>query len=906
MATWVQKGSPIIGSIGANRYVTALSADGTVMAIGGDNGSAGSVFVYEWSTDTETWNEIGNSIFGTRRINVLSKCISLSDDGATIAIGHVFDNHVRIYRRIGPSAWTQIGSAIQGEAAFDNFGISTSLSADGSIVAIGADSNDDNTIGSGHVRVYQYDTPLDVWTQIGNDIDGEGQGDQSGYSVSLSADGSTVAIGAQGNDGYDIYPPLGLSSNTTEITGYTVGSGTYIVSASVTGPSPTYAVYQAFDNQLNTQWGDGGGNYNAVTGLYISSTTTVDISGETISGEWIQIQLPTATNLYQIGITCTFGGARYVPRSFVIVGSNDGTNWKNIYEESDYIGWRSGDVSYFFVNSSDNYAYYRVIIRRVGASDNDGNSGQDWIMIDNIRLFSLPNSLNENEYGQTANRGHVRIFNWNEGNNVWVQKGNDIDGDQLGGGSGQSVSLSEDGSVVAIGSRFHDGNGNNSGQVKVYEWNASILSWVQKGNDIYGEVNSIAGYHVSLSGNGTRIAISAPNGVNGNVYDAFVRVYEWSTITTSWSQIGNDIEGVQYLGRGLALSRDGTTIAVGALNMPGDSASRGYVATYVFPFVEVFSSFTGATNYYTIPTLLDVSYTNAVDLSVNILDTPMTDTSGVAYIDNIEITGSVVRFSMEAFNTNNVKVTDFSNDPLKITLTLPNANPNGILYVYKLRTGTNTVLNPQPSGYPVLLTHQGDNVYTGQLVSLSDYVVVDSTVNQVLSNICFPADTPIKTDQGIFKIASLYREISNASNQYTINGKSIQTITKTVTYDNELVCFEANSISKGVPTERTIMSRNHKILKNGSLYPARMLVSSNLSDNTRKIYTIPYNGEPLYNVLLDSYEIMDVNGLACETLNPENETAKFFKIMRSMNNNPDFCKKFVEQYNKTLTSCIGH
>ena len=33
-------------------------------------------------------------------------------------------------------------------------------------------------------------------TQIGSDIDGEAAGDQSGRSVSLSADGSTVAIGA--------------------------------------------------------------------------------------------------------------------------------------------------------------------------------------------------------------------------------------------------------------------------------------------------------------------------------------------------------------------------------------------------------------------------------------------------------------------------------------------------------------------------------------------------------------------------------------------------------------------------------------------------------------------------------------------------------------------------------------
>jgi hypothetical protein len=38
-------------------------------------------------------------------------------------------------------------------------------------------------------------------TQLGTDIDGEATNDESGSSVSLSADGSTVAIGAPYNGG---------------------------------------------------------------------------------------------------------------------------------------------------------------------------------------------------------------------------------------------------------------------------------------------------------------------------------------------------------------------------------------------------------------------------------------------------------------------------------------------------------------------------------------------------------------------------------------------------------------------------------------------------------------------------------------------------------------------------------
>ena len=58
--------------------------------------------------------------------------------------------------------------------------------------------NDGNGSDAGHVRIYK--NISGTWTQQGSDIDGEAAGDLSGGSVSLSSDGSTVAIGAY-NDG---------------------------------------------------------------------------------------------------------------------------------------------------------------------------------------------------------------------------------------------------------------------------------------------------------------------------------------------------------------------------------------------------------------------------------------------------------------------------------------------------------------------------------------------------------------------------------------------------------------------------------------------------------------------------------------------------------------------------------
>ena len=39
------------------------------------------------------------------------------------------------------------------------------------------------------------------WDRMGQDIDGEDSRDESGESVSLSGDGTILAIGAYGNDG---------------------------------------------------------------------------------------------------------------------------------------------------------------------------------------------------------------------------------------------------------------------------------------------------------------------------------------------------------------------------------------------------------------------------------------------------------------------------------------------------------------------------------------------------------------------------------------------------------------------------------------------------------------------------------------------------------------------------------
>ncbi|MBU4328166.1 MAG: FG-GAP repeat protein, partial [Proteobacteria bacterium] len=133
--------------------------------------------------------------------------VSLNSDGAIVAIGAYANDgvngsnsgHVRVYKNVS-GTWTQVGSDIDGEAERDYSGQSVSISADGSIVAIGALGNDGvNGSNSGHVRIYKWNGSS--WNQLGADIDGEAADDNSGHSVSLSANGLILAIGAPYNDG---------------------------------------------------------------------------------------------------------------------------------------------------------------------------------------------------------------------------------------------------------------------------------------------------------------------------------------------------------------------------------------------------------------------------------------------------------------------------------------------------------------------------------------------------------------------------------------------------------------------------------------------------------------------------------------------------------------------------------
>ena len=102
---------------------------------------------------------------------------------------------------LGAADWKQVGLTITGEANGDQFGRSVSLSDDAKTLAVGAPyANGKDGDDVGRVSIYRMEDSESVWKQIGEDIEGEAAYDGSGYSVSLSANGTTVAISSDGND----------------------------------------------------------------------------------------------------------------------------------------------------------------------------------------------------------------------------------------------------------------------------------------------------------------------------------------------------------------------------------------------------------------------------------------------------------------------------------------------------------------------------------------------------------------------------------------------------------------------------------------------------------------------------------------------------------------------------------
>jgi len=346
---------------------------------------------------------------------------------------------------------------------------------------------------AGQVRVYQYSN--NAWAQIGADIDGEAMFDQSGMAVALSSDGTTVAVGASGNSGN------GAQSGHVRV-------------------------------------------YRNIAGTW--TKLGADIDGEAsnnASGSAVAISLDG--NIVAIGAP---------------VNSDNGNS--------------SGQVRVYQYSSN---AWTKIGADIDGESSND-NSGEAVAISSDGTVVAIGAPQNSNGNGNGS--GQVRVYK-NIGG-TWTKLGADIDGEAEGDVSGSSVAISSDGTTVAIGAPFNDGAGNSAGQVRVYKYSNS--SWTKIGADIDGNAAfDGSGRSVAISSDGTIVAVGAPQSSMFSSEKGFVKLY--TNLSGTWTLIGQKIDGEasgDASGSSVAISSNGTIVGIGAPANSGVNGSySGQVRVYL-------------------------------------------------------------------------------------------------------------------------------------------------------------------------------------------------------------------------------------------------------------------------------------------------------------------------------------
>jgi Flp pilus assembly pilin Flp len=204
---WTQIGEDIVGEAGGDQsgYSVSLNATGNILAIGAfansDNGNAAGGQVRVYQNVSGNWTQIGQDINGYFQENLLGYSVSLNANGNILAIGAPGVNaagFAQVFQNIS-GTWTQIGEDIYGENDFDESGCSVSLNANGNILAIGSRGVEGTSNIDGSVRVYE--NVSGSWLQTGNTIMGEPLNQYPGIAVSLNAGGNILAIGAPYNNG---------------------------------------------------------------------------------------------------------------------------------------------------------------------------------------------------------------------------------------------------------------------------------------------------------------------------------------------------------------------------------------------------------------------------------------------------------------------------------------------------------------------------------------------------------------------------------------------------------------------------------------------------------------------------------------------------------------------------------
>jgi hypothetical protein len=191
--------------------------------------------------------------------------------------------------------------------------------------------------------------------------------------------------------------------------------------------------------------------------------------------------------------------------------------------------------------------------------------------------------------------GSVYVFEYNAGSDTWSMKGDKITLYSSARGVGADVKLNGAGDVIVVGA---SGTG-YGGEARVLHWDTSTSQWIDDGGTLNHGSECIAwgfessdrtctpgnvgglGKAVDISDDGNVAVVAKPSGVarrdNESDFSIFspgyVRVLQWDATHSEWQTQDIELSGeeenygnVQYFGQNVALSSDGTLLAVSAHN----------------------------------------------------------------------------------------------------------------------------------------------------------------------------------------------------------------------------------------------------------------------------------------------------------------------------------------------------
>lgn len=364
------------------------------------------------------------------------------------------------------SQYYQVGNKLVGigviGAAQQSF--SLSLSSDGNTLAVGGPSDN-----HGRGAVWIYTCSGGNWKQTGNKLVGTGdliKVSFQGSSVSLSSDGKRLATGVFSSFAYSgavwIFE---YSGSWSQMGNNPIGVG------SIDGFVQGYSV------SLNSN-----GNTLAFGGN-VNSNDNGEFWAYTLSGgNWKQVQNK------QVGTNGSTINGQGTSVSF----SSDGKRLSiGQYSDNLYVG-----AAWVFEYSQGKWLQMGNKLVGTGAISNSSQGSS-------ISLSSDGNTLAVGGREDNFNTGAVWVYTFSGGN--WSQIGNKLSGDNFGDEFGISVSLSSDGKILAVG---ESGYNNNKGAACIY--NFSNGKWQKKWGPIFGTGavgNASQGITVSLSSDGQTLAI---------------------------------------------------------------------------------------------------------------------------------------------------------------------------------------------------------------------------------------------------------------------------------------------------------------------------------------------------------------------------------------------------------------